>query len=522
MEMKNKMKILIVDDEMYERILIEKCVDWEKNGFEIAGSVATAQEALEIFDKEQPDMIFTDINMPLMDGLELSRKIREKHAHVKIIIITGYRDFEYARKAIKIGVEDFLLKPIASEELEKTAEKVKQDILLEREKQKQLKESWPILSQDLTKRICMKQIGQEEAAQKLLAYELPLLYEREMLGILVEVMEKEWEKIDQMPAAVSRLFGQEQFLYGIFPKNRFFILAEAQVGKEGVRRLFQNIQMIMSEPVMMTVSGVHKGFSGCSEAFSECQESMFNTMKGTGSQLICYQDYMKLVHYVEKTYPVSFETFKRAVRSADFEAAVSFVDQYLERYIYQGPVLVSQLRNVGVLLLHNTAIVFKELGMNFSDVDRIGIYQKISDLGSVQAFCQEFYEFLEIVTKAVAELSQVNRMNQKAMQYIEDHLSVNGLSLHMVASGLYVSNSYLSRVFKQSAGESITKYIMRKRIEKSMELFDTTDLKVYEVAEMVGMPDAHYFGTCFKKYTGKTVNEFKSKKYTLLGKKREL
>lgn len=521
MEMKNKLKILIVDDETYERILIEKCVDWEAMGFQIAGSVSSAGEALEVFEQEQPDMVFTDINMPLMDGLELSRKIREKNRDVKIVIITGYRDFEYARTAIKIGVEDFLLKPIASEELEKTAEKVKQDLLNEREKQKQLEESWPILSQDLTKRICMKQIGQEEAALKLRAYELPLLYEQEMTGILVEVMEKEWEKIDQMPAAVSRILGREHFLYSIFPKNRFFILVDAQAGTDCAQVLFENIRTILSEPVSMTVSGVHQGFEGCSEAFSECQESMFNTMKGTGSQLICYKDYMELVHYVEKTYPVSFEKFRLAVRSADFEAAVSFVDEYLERYIYQGPILVSQLRNVGVLLLHNTAIVLKDLGMSFDDVDRIGIYQKISDIGSVQAFCREFYEFLEIITKTVAEFSQVNSMSQKALQYIEDHLSVNGLSLHMVASGLYVSNSYLSRVFKQFSGESITKYIMRKRIEKSMELFDTTDLKVYEVAEKVGMPDAHYFGTCFKKYTGKTVNEYKSKKHTLLGKKCE-
>ena len=159
MEMKNKMKILIVDDETYERILIEKCVDWDAMGFQIAGSVSSAGEALEVFEREQPDLVFTDINMPLMDGLELSRNLRERNGQIKIVMITGYRDFEYARTAIKIGVEDFLLKPIDSEELEKTAEKVRQDLLNEREKQKQLEESWPILSQDLTKRICMKQIG---------------------------------------------------------------------------------------------------------------------------------------------------------------------------------------------------------------------------------------------------------------------------------------------------------------------------------------------------------------------------
>lgn len=270
------MKILIVDDEMYERVLIEKCVDWEEKGFTIVGSVQSAEEALGIFEQERPDIIFTDISMPFMDGLELSQKIRQQDARAKIVIVTGYRDFEYARKAIKIGVEDFLLKPIEADELEETALKVRQDILKEREGLNRLAAG--NLSRD-------SQSG----------------------------------------------FGQEEIV-----------------------------------------------------------------QDGSG------------------------------------------------------------------------------------------------------------------------------HLNQKALRYIEEHLFVNGLSLNMIASDLYVNNSYLSRIFKQSMGESITKYIMRRRIEKSMELFDTTDLKVYEVAERVGMPDAHYFGTCFKKHTGTTVNEYKSKKHTLFRKKREL
>ena len=114
---KDVINILIVDDEKYEGILMEKSVAWESEGFHIMGNVQCAEDALALMEKQTPDIVYTDINMPRIDGLELSRRIRETYPAVHIVIVTGYREFEYAREAIHIGVEEFLLKPIQSDEL---------------------------------------------------------------------------------------------------------------------------------------------------------------------------------------------------------------------------------------------------------------------------------------------------------------------------------------------------------------------------------------------------------------------
>ena len=215
---------------------------------------------------------------------------------------------------------------------------------------------------------------------------------------------------------------------------------------------------------------------------------------------------------ISHSYPVNFDSYRIAVKSGDQEAAVGFIDHYLEQYIFNGPLMISQLRNLGVLLFHNTMSVLKESNKHLDNEEQVKILENISGINTLQEFCRTLYALIEGTIQTISRNAGGNTVAQKAQEYIEQNLDREKLSLNLIASDLFVNASYLSRIFKQSVGESITKYIMRKRVEKSMELFDTTDLKVYEVAAAVGMPDAHYFGTSFKKYTGKTVNEYKSKK----------
>lgn len=108
--MKDILKVIIVDDEYLIRNLIRMKVNWEEVNMEMVGEAGNAEQALELVDKLKPDIIFTDICMPAMDGIELSRRIVEKYPYIKIIIVTGYDDFEYARSSIKLGISDFILK----------------------------------------------------------------------------------------------------------------------------------------------------------------------------------------------------------------------------------------------------------------------------------------------------------------------------------------------------------------------------------------------------------------------------
>lgn len=116
---KDMIKVLIVDDEMIIRKGIRTSIDWERLGIVIVGEAKNGQEALDLSGRLEPDIVMTDIRMPVMDGLALAAALRERQPHVKIIIVSGYDDFDYARQALKIGVSEYLTKPVGAEDLTK-------------------------------------------------------------------------------------------------------------------------------------------------------------------------------------------------------------------------------------------------------------------------------------------------------------------------------------------------------------------------------------------------------------------
>jgi len=106
--MNDKIKVLIIDDEYLERNLLKGCIDWNTLGMEIAGEASNANEGFKLIDELKPDVVFTDIKMPGIDGIKFSESILQKYPTIKIVILTGYNDFNYAQKSVKIGISDFL------------------------------------------------------------------------------------------------------------------------------------------------------------------------------------------------------------------------------------------------------------------------------------------------------------------------------------------------------------------------------------------------------------------------------
>ncbi len=150
------LKVLIVDDEHLVRNLLRNCINWNEIGYEVVGEASNAHEALDLVEQLRPDVIFTDIYMPFMDGLEFGKIVFEKYPTIKIIVLTGYEEFEYAKKSVKIGIADFLLKPINDDEIRKVALNIKSKIESERNQRNeydriknQLEENLPYLKEKL-------------------------------------------------------------------------------------------------------------------------------------------------------------------------------------------------------------------------------------------------------------------------------------------------------------------------------------------------------------------------------------
>ena len=138
------MKVFLVEDEVIIRNGIKKCIDWEKEGFEFVGEASDGELAYPQILKTKPDVLITDIKMPFMDGIELSKLVKEKLPDIRIVIVSGYDEFEYAREAILLGATDYLLKPVSAEKLVETITKIREK---EQAKQKE---------KQLLENICMK------------------------------------------------------------------------------------------------------------------------------------------------------------------------------------------------------------------------------------------------------------------------------------------------------------------------------------------------------------------------------
>lgn len=189
-----KMKLVIVDDEVLIRELLKVCINWEELGVEIVGEASDALEAIELVDSVMPDIVLTDVCMPFMDGIELGKCIIEKYPNIRIVILTGYDEFEYAKRSIKVGISDFLLKPINEDEIIKVISNIIEKILAERLKQDEytrireyVEESLPFLREKCLNELISGDREFESLKERLLYYNLNLIngyFQTAVIGIM--------------------------------------------------------------------------------------------------------------------------------------------------------------------------------------------------------------------------------------------------------------------------------------------------------------------------------------------------
>ena len=394
---KDVINILIVDDEKYEGILMEKSVAWESEGFHIMGNVQCAEDALALMEKQTPDIVYTDINMPRIDGLELSRRIRETYPAVHIVIVTGYREFEYAREAIHIGVEEFLLKPIQSDELLAAAVKLREQILKEREQQSKDVEIYPVLCQELLRRIVTGYIKSEEAEEKLSEYQIRLWKNKGVRGALLIMDLEDHDILLKLLEIMNEALGEKNYGYFSLEKNKiFFVVEETPEIKKLLGNAFEQITELGKDGTVATsVSCYYEEIDDSPKILSECEEALVDTMRDERKTLIFYEDYIEYMQQISHSYPVNFDSYRIAVKSGDQEAAVGFIDHYLEQYIFNGPLMISQLRNLGVLLFHNTMSVLKESNKHLDNEEQVKILENISGINTLQEFCRTLYALIE-------------------------------------------------------------------------------------------------------------------------------
>jgi len=518
-------KVFFVEDEIVTREGIRDNIDWQANGFEFCGAAADGEMALPLLQTTRPDVIITDIKMPFMDGLQLCKIVRERMPKVKLIILSGHDEFEYAQKAIELGVTEYLLKPVTAKDLQQALKKIAVQIEQDRKEQEflnelqaQVEENRASLRDRLLLKLVVGAISSTEAIEKGQALEMDLVAKYYLAVVLkFEITDRseqfDYDEYQQLQALVAGLVENNPDIFLLKKDWEYLVLVmkgniPEYLEEERERLLDLLKQNVKTSRYKLTVgSGSHKKhlaelYQSFVEALvnlqSAAEEGEFRSNAATDKEELLKVDRGAVENYLRCGVKDDFEKFFEAYLRPLGEAALK--SHLFKNYIF-----------VDVIVA--TAKLVKEWG---GDLDQI-----VPELNSIETILSNIKtnenlkeRISQIMFRAMAfRDSRTNGQHAKlirlAKEYIDTHYMEANLSLNEVANLVNLSASHFSVVFAQETDQTFKDYLTEVRIQKAKELLRTTSLKSADIAYQVGYNDPHYFSFTFKKNTGFSPVEFR-------------
>jgi two-component system response regulator YesN len=518
-------KVFFVEDEIVTREGIRDHVDWIGHGFEFCGEASDGELALPLLQTLRPDVLITDIRMPFMDGLQLSQIVRDRMPTTKIIILSGHDEFEYAQKAIKLGVSEYLLKPVSVHDLHNVLQKVASELEQERGEQQalqklrdQVEENRTALRERFLLKLVTGAASSAEAIEKSQLLGIDLVA-RCYLVIVVRVESSDcaepfdYRRCQRVHHIIASHVENNPDVFLIKKDMEELVLVMKGNSPEYLHEerdlLLERIRQEVEQTGCKLIVGSgtpQKRISDICQSFIEAMDSIQTVTGGRRAgfkagfdkaELLkvdksAVEDYLKFG--VVGSFDAFFETFIRPLGETALRSAV------VKDYIITDIVLA-------------TAKFVDELG---GAVDQV--IPELADIERVLAAIETIAQLQEqaravLVGALVFRDRRVHNpyagVIKQAHEYMDRHYMDPNTSLNGVAAQVNLSPCHFSAVFSQETGQTFKEYLTEIRIKRAKELLRTTTLKAFEICYQIGYNDPHYFSHVFRKHTGLTPMEFR-------------
>lgn len=514
-------KILIVDDEKMIRMGIKKSIDWETLKISEVYTAASGKEALRIVETYHPQIMLTDIQMTEMTGLQLIEEVRKIVPEMRILVLTGFDNFEYARAGLRLNVQDFFLKPIDEEDLTNAiaaqVQYIENQIQEEKKQQNSMRAEGSVRQTSLENQIRNLVHDHSDKQEILKSLEEEFLFNlhqrMEMILVVPQLCEGILEEQEFRTIAVKNIcigmFDAQGKGITFYDKNDVIAIVYFEQGEEesvleAVGELSEILKDEFDSKPKIIVGSTVNNFGNLYISYNDAQNMLKNEKEMIEDIIQTFQarnkgeisrdiyDELKSIMcanigdtvYVMKV----FDTFAKAVVSYNLSTIT------VRRYCFEIA----------------SAIYFTYVGD--TGEKNGGAENKLEAL-AISLFSAKRDEACEVTRMFIEQLlskedEHVHYIISKAKCYIEEHLAEE-LSVSRIAENFYVTPNYFSRLFKRVTKEGCNEYIVRKRIEKAKSLLQTTSIKTGKIAMMVGYQDTNYFSLAFKKHTGKSPTKYR-------------
>lgn len=519
--------VLIVDD---EPIICEgmcKIIDWNDYGFNIIDIAGNGREALGKIKNDGIDLVITDVRMPAMDGIELCRQIKQYNESIEIIIISGYNDFEYARKAIEYNVKAYLLKPVMPNELVEQLLCIRHELdrKLELEQEEKMKKK--ILRDRLLYEFVSGYVDVEQRKEELEKYGIDLsncLYNIVMIRIddfyyMVE------DNINAKPLKhnvrdIIEEFARQHRLGHVYEEinGMFGILILDQSSYDGdINSLHTKLETISSIIKRDLGISVTIGYGTYKTKLSDIKISRREALQLLEGGI--FDGRKKVISYYEfadrgeELWNLKWDKdlFLRAVERMDEESIQNQIDDLIKN-IVSNRITKDIIKSMLISIAWDLSVLIQKYNGSANEIFGYNILDTIDNIcNNVDMLGDWIIEMSRKIHSYIMELrSQGSKsLIDRVVEYVDDNYC-NDIKLSQIADDFYVNYAYLGQLFKDNTGVSFSSYINKKRIEKAKQLYMTGDFKIYEIIEKVGYKHSEYFYRQFKKCEGITFAEFRT------------
>lgn len=535
------LKVFLAEDESIIRETLRDSVPWEKHGYSFVGEAADGELALPLIRQTKPDVLITDILMPFLDGLELSRQVLRELPETKIVILSGYDEFEYARRAISIGVEQYLLKPVTKTGLLEVLDGIREKIESERSQGNFLaqfhledQEYEQYARRRFFERAVSGRLDEEQIRAEAAQLELDLdarCWSIAFFSVPPEAVGPNQgysETLAQARKGIFEFFLQkpEEYLLVRWNLNAFALLIKCVDGDfDGcVRRCVDVIagrhRSCVPEPDWYVAVGPAArrldGLPACFEKVSRLWSQRYivparHVLTDENARLLASPGGGSRLHQLDIT-RVDPAILLGVMKTATADEVDGFVAQYIDSV---APAL-DFLPSLHYLMLsvRFTAVQYAlTLGVKQEDfLPCLPPHDLSGQITTVPELSAYFRDTL-LAAVSLRERTSSSRSQgvlAQALRYIDENYTLENMSLNRVARQVNISSNYLSAMFSQEMGCTLTEYITNKRMEKAKEILRSSDKRSGEIAFEVGYHDAHYFSFLFKKTQGCTPRDYRA------------
>lgn len=524
------LKLVIVDDEPILLKGLLETYDWNGMGYEVVGTAQSGEEALVVIDELRPDVVLTDIRMKQMTGLMVMEEIQNRELDCLFIVISAYREFEYAQQACDLGAFAYLLKPIEDEKLQETMQNAYQSCM-EKLQNEAKYESWEkLLRSDSTSFL-------QVIVQKYLQNQIPYQKIEEVFSIISDVIEDGdrfiavWVNVDisykithaleyeasrfSMVQQLEKVIG-EQYFYWKFNNEEgqhiFLIKTKENAVVRELKTMLETIKKQQNYPIIAAISKPYMGMPGIKRSYEEAAR-LFELASVSGASAFTVTKELEEEHTAAYSADAELLIISAVRKNAEPELKEAFVN-----FIYTLPKEDEfQCQYLHKVMLQVEFMIKDSYGMTEGLREQFhNFYANLQNLNAARAI-DVCYKVLQSATHeriksgSGSETKYFSDYMAAAIAYIEEHLGDEELSIVSVATHIYLNPVYFGRVFKNTFGMTFKKYLMQQRMELAKHLILNGTDNMAAICESVGISNPSYFSHLFKQHTGILPSEYKRK-----------